>query len=63
MEKMLKALFDYQGFEGNADLEGVIESVHNRYDSQVLRLDDLATVAAAGEMHSCFQGNLFGKRA
>ena len=49
MERKLKALFDYQKFEGNAELQQVINSVHSRYTAaQELSLDDLMQVAAAG---------------
>ncbi len=55
MEKRLQDLFDFQKFEGNADLRMVIESVHSLYAEQSgedsvreLQLDDLAWIAAAG---------------
>ena len=33
MENRLKKLFDFQKFEGNSDLQSVIDSVHSRYSS------------------------------
>ncbi len=55
MENKLKALFDFQKFERNADLQQVIDSVHARYASkavnrrQELSLDDMEWVNAAGQ--------------
>ena len=56
MEKKLKALFDFQKFDGNADLQQVINSVHARYavanarsSSRELNLDEMEWVAAAGK--------------
>ena len=48
MEGKLKALFDYQKFEGNPVLQSVIDSVHARYAVKELSLDDMEWVAAAG---------------
>ena len=48
MEKKLKALFDFQKFEGNPALQNVIDSVHSRYSSRELNLDELEWVNAAG---------------
>ncbi len=50
MEKKLRALFDYQKFEKNADLQSVIDSVHARYSStaRMLTDDEADLVAAAG---------------
>ena len=48
MERKLKALFDLQKFEGNRDLQQVIDSVHAKYAVRELSLDDMAYVAAAG---------------
>ena len=48
MEAKLKALFDYQKFEGNPALQSVIDSVHSRYAMKELSLDDMEWVAAAG---------------
>ena len=56
MENKLKALFDFQKFEGNADLQQVIDSVHSRYSAsgnrsgrRELSLDDMEWVNAAGQ--------------
>ena len=50
MERKLKALFDFQKFEENADLQKVIDRVHARYNSraQLLDDDDVEFVNAAG---------------
>ena len=48
MEKRLKQLFDYQKFEGNSDLQLIIDSVHARYGVKELRLDEMEFVSAAG---------------
>ena len=48
MEGKLKALFDYQKFEGNSTLQSVIDSVHSRYAVKELSLDEMEWVAAAG---------------
>lgn len=48
MEGKLKALFDYQKFEGNSALQSVIDSVHSRYAVKELSLDEMEWVAAAG---------------
>ena len=50
MENTLAQLFDFQKFQGNADLQRVIDSVHARYSSarRELDLDDVEFVAAAG---------------
>ena len=48
MEKKLKQLFGYQRFEGNRDLQQVIDSVHAKYATRELALDDLEMVNAAG---------------
>lgn len=48
MEGKLKALFDYQKFEGNPALQSVIDSVHARYAVKELSLDEMEWVAAAG---------------
>ena len=56
MEKKLRALFDFQKFDGNSDLQQVINSVHARYavanagsSSRELNLDEMEWVAAAGK--------------
>ncbi len=48
MESILSALFDYQRFEQNADLQRVIDSVHNSRARRQIDLDDAEWVAAAG---------------
>ncbi len=48
MSKVLNRLFDYQRFEGNQELQQVIDSVHSRYTARELELDDMETVYAAG---------------
>ncbi len=48
MERKLKSLFDFQKFEGNPALQGVIDSVHSRYSARELNLDELEWVNAAG---------------
>ncbi len=54
LENKLKALFDFQKFERNADLQQVIDSVHSRYSAsrsgrKELSLDDMEWVNAAGQ--------------
>ena len=56
MENKLKALFDFQKYEGNADLQRVIDSVHsrwsvsgNRSSRRELSLEDMEFVNAAGQ--------------
>ena len=48
MERALKTLFDFQKFEGNSDLQQVINSVHSRYAVKELSLDEMEWVSAAG---------------
>ena len=48
MSKTLEQLFDFQKFEGNRDLQKVIDSVHARYAKKELSLDDMEWVSAAG---------------
>ena len=48
MENRLKKLFDFQKFEGNASLQGVIDDVHARYAMKELDMDDMEWVSAAG---------------
>ena len=54
MEGMLKRLFDFQKFEGDKDLQDVIDSTHARYNARELSLDEMEFVAAAGmpELHT-----------
>ena len=49
MEKKLQQLFDFQKFEGNTDLQMIIDSVHSRYAVRELNLDEMEFVSAAGE--------------
>ena len=48
MERTLKNLFDFQKFEGNPALQSVIDSVHSRYATRELNLDEMEWVNAAG---------------
>ena len=50
LERKLKALFDFQKYEQNADLQKIIDQVHARYNSraQLLEDDDVEFVNAAG---------------
>jgi len=48
MEGKLKTLFGFQRFEGNADLQKVIDSVHAKYPARELTLEDMEWVNAAG---------------
>ena len=48
MERTLKGLFDYQKFEGNANLQQVIDAVHAKYAARELDLADMEMVYAAG---------------
>ncbi len=49
MEKKLFRLFDYQKFEANKDLQQIIDTVHARYQSRELSLEDMELINAAGE--------------
>ena len=48
MERKLSKLFDFQKFEGNRELQQVIDSVHAKYAVRTLSLDDMEAIAAAG---------------
>ena len=48
MEKSLRQLFDFQKFAGNPDLQDVIDSVHSRYQTRELSMDEMDMVFAAG---------------
>ncbi len=48
MEKTMRQLFDYQKFAGNTALQGVIDSVHARYATRELNLEEMIWVSAAG---------------
>ena len=49
MEKKLFRLFDYQKFEGNQELQQIIDSTHARCQAKALSLDDMEWVNAAGQ--------------
>lgn len=52
MENRLTKLFDFQKFEGNSDLQSVIDSVHSRYSGSSVRelsMDEMSWVNAAGQ--------------
>ena len=48
MSNTLKQLFDFQRFEGNKDLQQVIDSVHAKYATRELSFEELEMVHAAG---------------
>lgn len=48
MGSTLEKLFDYQRFEGNRDLQQIIDSVHAKYGVRELDMSDMETVYAAG---------------
>ena len=48
MKKLAQA-FDYQKFQQNPRLAGVVRDVESRYDKAALSDDDLELVSAAGE--------------
>ena len=48
MDNKLKQLFGYQRFAENKDLQQVIDSVHAKYATRELALDDMEMVNAAG---------------
>ena len=48
MEKKLKQLFDFQKFAANPELQSVIDSVHSRYETRELSMDEMDMVFAAG---------------
>lgn len=48
MKNKLEKMFDYQKYEQNAALQQVVDSVHNRYETSELSLNDMETVYAAG---------------
>ena len=48
MERTLKNLFDFQKFEGNSDLQRIINSTHSRYATRELSLNEMEWVSAAG---------------
>ena len=48
MEKKLKQLFDFQKFAAHPELQSVIDSVHSRYETRELSMDEMDMVFAAG---------------
>ena len=60
MEGRIKSLFDYQKYEGNPALQQVIDSVHARYNTRELSMDEMETVAAAGDPYAGY--NLKGEK-
>ena len=48
MENILFRLFDYQKFEKNNDLQKMIDTVHARYETREMSLEDMEWVNAAG---------------
>lgn len=49
MSKALRQLFDFQKFEGNRELQQVIDTVHAKYAAvRKLSFDELEMVSAAG---------------
>ena len=51
MEMALISLFDYQKFEGNSDLQRIIDGVHARHSRVLLDADDVEFVAAARQTY------------
>ena len=49
MENKLFRLFDYQKFEGNKELQRIIDSTHARCRTRALDLEDMEWVNAAGQ--------------
>ena len=47
MEALLTRLFDFQDFENNSALQRVIDSVHARYATRALYMDEMEWVSAA----------------
>lgn len=48
MERKLSTLFSFQKFEGNADLQKIIDATHARYAVRELDVDEMEWVSAAG---------------
>ena len=48
MEHLLRGLFDFQKYESNVPLQSLIDSVHRRYSTRELSLENLEQVFAAG---------------
>ena len=49
MEKKLRQLFEFQKFQGNDDLQRVIDDVHSRYAVRELTMGEMDKVFAAGD--------------
>ena len=49
MENKLFRLFDYQKFEGNKELQRIIDGTHARCQSRSLNLEEMEWVNAAGQ--------------
>ena len=49
MENLLKSLFDFQRFEGNPEMQSVIDDVERRYGIIEMTDDELNMLAAAGD--------------
>ena len=47
--KKLSQAFDFQKFQQNSRLAGIVRDVESRYDKAALSDDDLELVSAAGE--------------
>lgn len=56
MEGKLKALFEYQRFEGNEHLEQLIRQAENNYE-RALSDGELSLVNAAGELTPTYPKN------
>ena len=52
MENKLRALFDFQKFDRNADLQNVIDNVHARYSARMLTDEEADMVNAAGVINT-----------
>ena len=48
MVNTLIGLFDFQRFENNPELRGVIDAVHDRYSVRMLSPDEMEGLFAAG---------------
>ncbi len=48
MDNKLKQMFGYQRFAENRDLQQVIDSVHAKYATRELALNDMEMINAAG---------------
>ena len=52
MENKLRALFDFQKYEQNAELQSVIDNVHARYSARMLTDEEADMVNAAGVINT-----------